>query len=119
LNFFKRIFTRKKKGTADEIVKLAVIQDFSLPERASHTEPLTVLVQGYFSHLGWQLAEASAVVKKDEIILQVLGKMKAGMMAAQAIKPFDLKIEVENLKPGTYKVRAKKGTTKELEVVID
>jgi len=120
VNFFKRLFKKEQKeATSDEIIKEAVIRDFSLPKRWSKKKPLTIQVQGYFSHLGWQLAEASAIVKGEKITLQVLGKMKAGLMAAQAIKPFDLVVEVEKLKPGTYQVKAKKGTDKVKEVIIE
>ncbi len=118
MTFFKRIFTKRTKEVGDEIKKPASIENISAPEVISEGEVLKIIVQGHFSNKSWNLDEAIADVKNQNITIMVIGKKKTGVMAAQVLKPFEAVIEVKKLKKGKYKIIAEKGPAKvqELEV---
>ncbi|NHJ39673.1 MAG: hypothetical protein FK731_06530 [Asgard group archaeon] len=120
MNFFKRLFSKKKnQKDSDFIYRSAVIKEFSAPVAINKGEKLKVVVSGVFSDLGWKMEEAKAEIKNNEIILDVIGKKKAGMMSAQALKPYDTVIEIKGLKQGDYVIRANKGTNRTLMLKVE
>jgi hypothetical protein len=118
MNFFRRIFSRKKTVPGEEIKKPAVIEYISAPETIKEGDVLKIIVQGHFSNKSWNLDEAVADIKNKDIKIIVIGKKKTGVMSAQALKPYEAVIEVKKLKKGKYKIKAAKGpaTVKDLEV---
>lgn len=118
MSFFKRIFTKRKKGIGQEIKKPAMIERITAPKTLKEGETLRIVVNGHFSNLSWKLDEAEATIKNMEITVTVVGKKKTGVMAAQALKPYETTIEVKKLKKGKYKIKAAKGTADVLELEV-
>ncbi|NHK32858.1 MAG: hypothetical protein FK730_16040 [Asgard group archaeon] len=117
---FKRKRSKKKnENDSDFICRAAVIKEFSAPVAINKGEKLKVVVSGNFSDLGWKMEEAKANLEGNVIILEVIGKKKAGMMSAQALKPYDTVIEIKGLKPGDYVIRASKGTNRTLMLKVE
>jgi hypothetical protein len=109
---------KKKDIPGTDILRPAIIDDFSAPTRVKKHQPFEITVSGHFSNLGWQMAEAKAIVKRRIIILSVIGKTKSGIMSAQALKPYTTTIPIRKLKRGKYIIKAQKGTKKELELIV-
>ena len=118
MSFFKRIFTKRKKGVGQEIKKPAMIERIAAPKTIKEKDTLRIVVSGHFSNLSWRLDEAEAIVKNKDIIVTVVGKKKTGVMAAQALKPYETTIEVKKLKKGKYKIKEAKGTADVLELEV-
>jgi hypothetical protein len=118
MSFFKRIFTRKKKVPGQEIKKPAVIERMAAPEKIKEGEILRIIVCGHFSNLSWSLDETEAKIKNNDITVMVIGKKKAGVMSAQALKPYETTVEVKKLKKGRYKIKAAKGPASILELEV-
>lgn len=118
MSFFKRIFTKRKKGVGQEIKKPAMIERIAAPKTIKEGEILRVVVSGHFSNLSWKLDEAEAIIKNKDITVTVVGKKKTGMMAAQTLKPYETTIEVKKLKKGRYKIKAAKGPASTLELEV-
>ncbi|NPE07821.1 MAG: hypothetical protein GNW80_06040 [Asgard group archaeon] len=118
MNFFKRIFTKRKKGIGQEIKKPATIERMAAPETIKEGETLRIVVSGHFSNLGWSLDEAEANTKKNDVTVTVIGKKKTGVMSAQALKPYKTTVEIKKLKKGRYKIKAAKGPAGTLELEV-
>lgn len=120
MKFFKRLFSKKKKeNDSDFIYQTAVIKEFTAPVAINKGEKLKIVVSGVFSDLGWKMEEAKANLEGNEIILEVIGKKKAGMMSAQSLKPYDAVIEVKGLNQGDYVIQANKGTNRTLMLKVE
>ncbi|HUT81113.1 MAG TPA: hypothetical protein VMZ29_07910 [Candidatus Bathyarchaeia archaeon] len=107
----KKFFSRKNEVVGQEIQKSVRIDNFTAPSTIAKGKKLEIVVSGNFSNLGWHLAEATAKVQNNQILLTVIGKKKSGMMAAQALKPYQTIIVVKGLKKGEYTMKAEMGTT--------
>ncbi|MHA1213007.1 MAG: hypothetical protein ACTSSH_11145 [Candidatus Heimdallarchaeota archaeon] len=119
MNFFKRVFSKRKNKTGQEITRPARIDRFTAPAKLKKGDKLKIVVSGNFSNLSWKLAEAKAKIQGNEITIIVIGKKQSGMMAAQALKPYETTISVKGLKKGTYFIKAEKGSTETLEVNVE
>ena len=118
MNFFDKLFRRRDKHPGKLLRKLAVIEEFTAPSEIKRKDILEIAVSGHFSNLSWKLAEATVQVNENEILISVIGEKPSGIMSAQALKPYQTVIKVKKLKTGKYKIRAAKGTQKEIEVVV-
>lgn len=118
MSFFKRIFTKRKKGVGQEIKRPAMIERIAAPKTIKEGETLRIVVSGHFSNLSWNLDKAEAIIKNKNITITIIGKKKTGVMAAQALKPYETTIEVIKLKKGKYKIKAAKGTADVLELEV-
>ena len=123
MSFFKRIFGKRKEEAKEKklpekdkrsSVRVVHIENFSAPNKIKKGDVLKIVVSGNFPNLAWTLDKAYATIKQKTIILTVLGKVKLGMMGAQALKPYNTVIEIKDLKKGTYKIKTEKGTTQEM-----
>jgi len=115
----KRFFSRKKGAAGQEILQPVRIEMINAPTTITKGENLVITVSGHFSNLGWNLAEATAKIHKNEILLRVIGSRKSGMVSAQALKPFNAVIEVKGLKKGEYIIKAEKGTSNTILLKVE
>ncbi|MGC9780127.1 MAG: hypothetical protein HZR80_12855 [Candidatus Heimdallarchaeota archaeon] len=118
MGVIKRWFSKKKEPISREIKRAAVIEKISAPGSIKEGDILKIQVSGYFSNLSWSMDLADTEVSKKEIIVIVIGKKKAGMMGAHALKPYEIVVEVKGLKKGKYKILAKKGTKEVLDLEV-
>ncbi|MEA2071396.1 MAG: hypothetical protein U9O98_08910 [Asgard group archaeon] len=145
MKFFKRLFSKNKdeksqqkkqskkkeadkskttnttpimKGKKGVSTKAVNIDDFYAPTSALKEDTITISVKGMLPDLGWQVKEGKVEITDDEIVLIVIGKRKRGIMAGQALKPYNITIDLPPLDKGKYTIKAYKGTnkTQKLEV---
>ena len=95
------------------------IDQISAPSVLTKGKPLNIFVEGHFPDLGWEFDETKYNISKNEIIISVIGKRKIGIMAAQALKPYQTVIEIKKLKKGSYKIRAEKGIDTILDLIVE
>ena len=144
LNGFKKFFSKKEKkdtqqpqpvprGQLDttqpnKIVEkgkisgekrnLVWIEQLTCPTAIKANEKFEVIAQGNFPDLAWEFAEVTTTIQEREIIVTVIGKRRVDMMAGQALKPFEVSVNIEGLKRGIYTLKPAKGNAKEITINI-
>jgi len=141
MSFFKRLFSKKKKEEPKQtgpvpkkgmpnmetqkpskdgiMTKVVVIEKITAPTVIKEGEVLKIPVSGHFSNAGWKLKEAYAKVNGKNITLTVIGQIKEGMMHAQVMKKYDVVIELDRLKKGSYTIRPEKGIADQTQLTVE
>ncbi|NHJ86029.1 MAG: hypothetical protein FK734_11250 [Asgard group archaeon] len=118
MGFFKKIFPGKKGKDSNIIRKSTSIEEFRAPSEIKEGQILKINVKGHFSNLSWELDKVTAEVIGNRILVTVMGKKEAGMMAAQALKPYETITEIKGLKKGKYIIKAEKGPAKTIDIIV-